>query len=101
LERRKEEAMNDVITRCLDTVDELASRAAEEEGVGIKGAHTEGIYRMIMLAVGATALAIGLNGREGEHAVIQGGSRLDIVNQTLERNSVQYRLVELPGGPVN
>jgi hypothetical protein len=87
--------VNFAISRCLDAVSKIADKAAKQQGAGIPGAHTGGLYRMIMLAVGATLLAIGLDGEEGEHAVLQGGTRLDVVNQTLTDNKIGYRLVEL------
>jgi len=85
----------DPVERCLNAIDKIAGRAAQQAAAGIPNAHTGGVYRMIMLAVGATALSIGLDGEESEHAVLQGATRLDVVNQTLADNHIGCRLVEL------
>jgi hypothetical protein len=85
----------DPVERCLGAINKIAERVAKQAAAGIPNAHTGGVVRMLHLVVGAMALAIGLDGEEGEHGYIQGGTRLDVVNQTLEMNKIGYRLVEL------
>jgi hypothetical protein len=85
----------DPVLRCLDVIDKIAGAVAQQAAAGIPNAHTGGVVRMLHLVVGAMALAIGLDGEEGEHGYIQGGTRLDVVNQTLTDNKIGYRLVEL------
>jgi hypothetical protein len=85
----------DPVQRCLNAIDKIAGRVAQQAAAGIPNAHTGGVVRMIHLAVGAAALAIGLDGEEGEHGYIDGSTRLDAVNQVLAWNHIGYRLVEL------
>jgi hypothetical protein len=81
--------------RCVDAIEKIVGRAAKREAAGIPGVEADSVYRTFMLAVGAFALCVGLDGEEGEYAIIEDSTRLDVVNQSLESNSIGYRLVEL------